>query len=214
MSEALIASLNNRVNELQQQVATLNAESRDRRLKLRKAEKDRDEARGQVESLTKARDDWEAKAKATPGEQADRVKSLEGQLRRLGVEKALAAALKPEDLNDKVTTDHIIDALKPAGFDPSAEGAEKADFKGLVGKARESHPYLFRTAGETPAAAPDGATHRPALTLGEAGGRGARDTQAGTVHYRKSELHDPNWMTKKPHLAKALKDGTAVELPG
>ena len=101
--------------------------------------------------------------------------------------------------------------LMIAGVDPSADGSDKIDLTELVGKVRETDPYLFMPpAGATNSAAALGGAQKQALQVTTPVGRGAPDTPANPVRYTRNELREPGWQQTRPELVKALAAGNAV----
>lgn len=113
------------------------------------------------------------------------------------------------ELQEKVTPDKL---WREMGYTP--EGApDPAAIRRMAAEAREAAPYLFKPAGETPAARPGdrAATARQPLDEGLPGGRGSRDTAPAKLRVRRSDLADPELaLGLQPRIAEALK-GPGVE---
>lgn len=205
MSEETIKLLNRRIEEQAAQIATLGAEAKDRRIKGKRLTDELEKLKAEHILTAKERDDFRAKAEASPGEHAATIKDLQSKLRARGVADKFADHAK--ELADGVTLDKL---FKAAGFDPTSEEAEKADPAELVKGLKTSDPYLFKPAGSTPAAAPGGA-QRPALQTQTPTGRGDPVTAGSQFKVRAADVNDANWMrANQANLSAAQAAGTVV----
>lgn len=214
MSDALISSLQTRINDLQGENATLKAENKDRRLKLRDRSAEVETIKAQIADLTKERDALKASLDSAPATADERVKALEAQIRHRDVRDAFRSA----PLAPGIKIDQI---FKFFDVDPATVDMTKAEE--LVKGWREAAPGLFRTSddgqSQTQAqAAPGGATQgqggRSALDLTHLAGRGGRDNGPQPATYTRAEVAQAGWETQRPELAAALKAGTAKLVQG
>lgn len=186
MSDTLIASLNDRVARLEREKAELQAEKGKHISTKKKAMRELDTLRRQVEDLTKARDEWKGKAEAAPGDQAKRITELEGQIRRRDHKDVFAAALAGQ-LNEKVTVD---DLWSKIGYEPGEKLPAADQLKELIGKARDAAPYLFAPEGGQ--AQGQAAQTQPAAPPWA--GRGIGGQSEGPVTLTEAQLRDPAFM--------------------
>ena len=210
-STSLVRSLNAEITRLSGLLERANAESARRKDQVRAARAELDEIRPKLEAAEKGAAEWRSRAEAQPSAHAERIKILESQLRGRDVVDKLRATLAA---TDGITLAKGVDVgkiLMIAGVDPSADGSDKIDLNELVGKIRETDPYLFTPpAGATNSAAAPGGAQKQALQVTAPVGRGAPDTPANPVRYTRSELREPGWQQTRPELAKALAAGNAV----
>lgn len=210
-STSLVRSLNAEITRLSGLLERANAESARRKDQLRAARKDLDEIRPKLEAAEKGVAEWQARAESRPSEQAERIKALESQLRGRDVVDRLRATLASTDGISLAKGVDVGKILMIAGVDPSADGSDKIDLTELVGKVRETDPYLFAPpAGATNSAAALGGAQKQALQVTAPVGRGAPDTPVNPVRYTRAELRDPGWQQTRPELAKAIAAGNAV----
>lgn len=210
MSDALIQSQNAEIARLQRLVESLSAENKRRKERARELAKQVEELTPRLEASEKAAKDWQSRAESRPGEQADRIRDLEAQLRGRDVRDKIDSHVR--SLKDVALADGVDVAkmMKAAGFDPSADGSESVDPAELVGRLRSSDPYLFKPLAATNAAvAPHGA-QRPTLQVGVPVGRGESDKAAAAVTYTRDELKSPGWADRRPELKAALARGEAL----
>jgi len=201
-SEKLIETLQAQIRELTEKNAALSKEQKDRRHANKALQEELDAARKQVETLTTDRDQWKNKAEARPGELGERIQELEGKLKARAIEDKFAPIAK--QLADGLTLQQL---FKLNDFDAQGADLESLDVEATVKAWREATPALFRS-GETPNAAPGGAT-RSRLEVPVPTGRGAPDTTAGGVTYRRDEVRKSGWEERRPELLKAFADNTA-----
>lgn len=209
MSEALIASQSQRIQQLEKEAAELRAESKNHRLKKNKSAEELANAQKQIEALTAERDQWKSKAEASPKEVQAKLDETLAQLRERDHRDAFAGELK-DQLADKAT---ILDLWDKIDYRPGEALPKPEQITELVGKAREAAPYLFRPADSTSATDPRGSTQPPKQPLNGAqgGGRGDLDTASkARVTYTREDISRPDWMTANPRLAEALREGRAV----
>jgi hypothetical protein len=151
MSEALIASLQQRVTDLQAENGRLKAESIERRKRLKALTEEHATLQDVVTDLTRERDDWKAKAEAAPGQQSEEIRRLTRELTERDHLDAFRSLYGQEfeagegddkqkfKLNDKVAVGKLMSLIGH-----KAEGPPDAEkIKAAVLAARESDPYLF-----------------------------------------------------------------------
>jgi len=178
MSEALIASLQKRIDDLTGQVAQLNAEGKTRRIENKRIKAELEDARGQVAALTTQRDTLQNQANAGPAELQAQVADLQGKLLARDHRDAFGGvkefSVKGEDgkeskytLNKGVSVDDLWTAL---GYKAEGETPDAAKVSGLLSGAVATKPYLFAPAsGETPTNAAGAATTAAGHGVGRPG---------------------------------------------
>lgn len=209
MSEALIASQSQRIQQLEKEAAELRAESKNHRLKKNKAAEELAAAHKQIEALAAERDQWKAKADASPGELQAKLDAATAQLRDRDHRDAFGGAVK-DQLADKAT---IQDLWAKINYKPGEALPTPEQISELVLQARDAAPYLFKPAPEPGATDPRGSTQpaKAPLSGAQGGGRGDLDTASKTrVTYTREDIARPDWMTTNPRLAEALREGRAV----
>lgn len=205
MSEALIASLNNRISQLETDKAQLGQALKQSRGEAKAAKAERDQLATSARDLTAERDRLKAAADAGPADLQARIAGLEGEIagrdhRDSFRDAALASGVKPEAVGDL----YSLSGLKPGDAAPKPE-----DFAGFLSSAKEGRPWAF---GEAPAPAVEGGPPSP-VTLAKTpapagGGRGASDTTSGLFTVRRSDM-TPAWMqTNQSKLAEHAEAGT------
>ena len=202
MSESLIASLNQRVTELTNEVANLRAESKDRRLARKAALAEAADLRAKLAKVEAERD--KLAASTGSGDTAKRIAELEGEIRRRDHRDVWAKALDGK-LHEKAS---IEDVWAKTGYTPG-EAVPSPDVIGeLVNKAADAAPYLFADHSS-----PEKGTNGSAVkaTPPPAGsGRAAPGTSAGRVTYTRADITEPGWQQSRPELVEALQKGAAV----
>ena len=222
MSEELIKSLNQRINELQarntqlevarkeakREAAALRGELETARqehaAKVAEMESEWEAAEEEYSALVAERDEFRSRAEAPPDE---RITQLEQEIRTRDLKA------KFRDVEAQLAEGFDLEAAwKLQGFDPAkVEDLAKFDASELVKEWRASRPGLFKPegAGSTPA---QGGTPRPLKTAMDFTGRGGRDSATGRVTISRAELREPGWERRNPDYVDALKrgDGSAV----
>lgn len=186
MSDALIQSLQKRVEELSNENTSLKSENKDRRIKSKKFGDELEQLRNQVKTLATERDTFKSAAEAKPGEIAARNAELEAQLRTRDHRDAFAAVSTFDFAgpDGKAKKFRLADGVKPEAVwqlsQYKAEG-ETPDAKAVSARytaALQAHPYLFAEATDTAA----GAAPRPITVSAREGGPGAgKGTSSETV---------------------------------
>jgi TolA-binding protein len=183
MSDALIHSLQKRIDDLTGENASLKSENISRRKALKETKSAFEKLQAEHGQATKERDDYKGKAEAGPTELTSKIADLEGKLRSRDHRDAFSAVKDFEVLGQdgnpskfKLREGVTIEALMKL-TDYKAEG-ETPDAKAVttrLGDAMKANPGLFEAAGETPTHAPGGASRYP-VGPREAGpvGSGAR----------------------------------------
>jgi hypothetical protein len=209
-SSTLINSLNARIATLEANLARTSHESKTRKISGRELQAQLDKVTADLKTLETERDSWKGKAEAAPSDLQTKLDEALGQLRARDHRDAWRDAIGGE-LADKATVDKVWAELqyKPGDKLPSPEEiAEQAK------AARDSAPYLFKTAADA-AADPVGSrgNGRPLLRDADDSSRGPSDKKSGRVTVRRSDLADPAWSLNARNqkmLAEAQADGTLV----
>lgn len=189
MSDALIASLQKRLDELTGENATLKSEAKDRRIKGRTLAQELEAIKAERDGLAAERDTYKTKAEAGPAELTSRIAELEGSIRTRDHRDAFASVKEFEVKGDdgkplKYTLApgaSIEDVWHFTGYKPEGDRPEAASINEQLGKALATKPLLFAEvkpadAGTT---APRGATQPIALNRREGGpgaGKGVNDS--------------------------------------
>lgn len=203
MSETLIASLNQRVNELTTEKANLQAALKEARSKGKGTTEELDALRQQVQTLTVERDALKSKADVAPAELAAENAKLKATIRQRDHKDSFKARAIEKGVNPA-----RVDALyKLSDLSPPDEGEITPEaFDQFLGEAQASHDWAFSTPGSKQAAS-NGASQGTA-TAGL--GRSASGTSATTVRYSMADVQKPGWQQANPTLAQALSEGRAV----
>lgn len=214
MSDALIASLNQRIAELANSKAKLNSALKEARAEAKAAKESAEAASKQLATLTSERDTLAAQAATGPEDLTRQITDLKAQIasrdHKDGFKAAaVAAGVAPTALDDL----YALSGLKP-GDDP----VQPETFAAYLTEARTARPWAFT--GETPSAS--GQT--PAGTAGTQGtlalaatppppgaGRGAPDHSSTSYRVRKADLANGSWMSQhQADVAKASAEGRLV----
>ena len=204
MSDALIASLNQRVQELTTEKANLHAALKEAKGKGRSVSEELETLRQQVQALTTERDTLKAKSDVAPAELAAENARLKATIRQRDHKDAFKARAIEKGVNPA-----RIDALyKLSDLSPPDEGEITAEaFDPFLDEAQASHDWAFSTPASHQAAPTNGASQQAA----PAGlGRSASGTSATQVRYSMADVQKPGWQQNNPTLAKALEEGRAV----
>lgn len=189
MSDVLITSLQQRINELQTENATIKAEAKDRRLKAKGLTGELETLRKQVTDLTAERDQVRQKAEAGPTEFTARIAELEGQLRTRDHRDAFSGVKDFETVgpDGKPAKYRLNDGVKPeaiwqlTGYKAEGETPDAATVTTRYAEALQAHPYLFAAASpETGTTAPGGAT-RPITVQPRESGPGGRTSMSNNT---------------------------------
>jgi hypothetical protein len=220
VSDALIASLNNRVSELTTALAKANAEAKQRRHQRVATEKKLAELATAHEALAAEHGKLKAAADATPGQLQTENTELKGKLRAIGHKEAFAEALKsakgadgkPLALNQGATIETLWGQIKYEVPDADPDPKKITE---LIGEAVTAHPFLFTTAPDG-ARGPGGSTgSKPPLNPAPGGGRGRLDMANDKVYVRESELRDPKFAYENSkRLGEAQKAGKLEIIEG
>jgi hypothetical protein len=202
-SDALIQSMNSRINELTAQVASRKEQAKRHAEQLKSVA----ELRAAHEALIKDRDHWKEKAEAAPSALQAKLDEATGQLRARDHRDAWKEAVA-DQLNDKVTIDDIWAKL---GYQPGEAIPTTDQIREQVKPAQVAAPYLFKP-GATPTDRPPGprtSATPPPLVAPVAPSRGAPDTAARRFEVRKSDSRNPAWMrANQDNIDEARKAGT------
>ncbi len=203
MSESLISSLNQRVTELTNEVATLRAESKDRRLARKAALAEVTELKAKLAEVQAERD--KLATSTGSGDTAKRIAELESEVRRRDHREAWSKALEGK-LHEKASID---DVWAKTAYEPGEAVPTPDVIEGLVGKAKDLAPYLFAPENASPERGTNGTAAR-ATTPPPGTGRAAPGTSAGRVTYTREDITQPGWQQSRPELVEALQRGAAV----
>jgi hypothetical protein len=197
--------LTDRIGELERTLALTTKESITRKRAVRDLQPKYDALVKERDSLLTERDSYKLKSEATPGEQADRVKALEGQLRGL----TIAGKFAEVGLAKGFTLD---DVFRTVGFDPGTIDPEKLDVPELVKAWRLAKPSLFdHTAGSPAGSASQPETKRPALTVSTPAGRGSAEGGSGRLKVSMRDLADPLYMHQNQSAIAAAQASGSVD---
>jgi hypothetical protein len=211
MSDELIRSLNSRITELTNENASLRAEAKDRRIKARTVTAERDELKTQLGTLTTERDTWKGKAEAAPGDKDRRIAELEGTIRTRDHKEAFHRLAKAAGVREEA----LADLWSLSDYKADTDTVDEARINQLIGEARTGRPYLFSTAGETPAA--DSRESKKPLSPPPGSGRGAPANGSGQYRLTASQMRDPKFMMDPKNskaIAQAQADGNLVVVDG
>lgn len=214
MSDALIASLNQRIAELTNNKAKLNSALREARSEAKTAKESAESASKQLATLASERDTLAAQASAGPEDLLKQVAELKGQIaardHRDGFKAAaVAAGVAPSALDDL----YALSGMKP-GDDP----AKPEDFVAYLTEAKTARPWAFTgeapsSSGQTQAgtAGTQGTLALAATQPPPGAGRGAPDHSSTAFKVRKSDLSNGSWMAAhQADVAKASAEGRLV----
>ena len=214
MSEELIKSLNQRINELSSELADTKSEAKKRRLEVKALREERDHVASErdelaqgYEALDKEYADHKAQAEAHPSELQARIDELTGKIRtgthRAAFDKiADAARVRPEARDD---------LWKHLEYKAESDEVDEAKLSGLVGEALKGRTYLLAPDETSTNGARDGSkpAPRPLLRTDGDGGRGDRDTLARSFRVTEANLRDPRWVhDNQKQMQEAQKAGT------
>ena len=146
------------------------------------------------DALILERDALKGKVDSSPSEWKTKAEDLQKELRARDAKDAWAEVLGKDSLCDKVTIEKL---WKDIEYTPGEVVPTPEEIKEQLATARESVPYLFKTAGDTPAETRQGSktsTAAPPLRDTVPGGRGAPDKTASRVTVKKSQMQDFRWM--------------------
>lgn len=209
MSEDVTASvstkiLTDRIGELERSLALTTKESMTRKRAVRDLQPKYDALVKERDTLLTERDTYKLKSEATPGEQADRVKALEGELRGLKIAGKFAGVGLAEgfDLND---------VFKTVGFDPGTIDPDKLDVTELVKTWQTAKPGLFKNAGSAAGSASQTETKRGALDVSTPTGRGGAQGGSGRVKVSYRDMADANYMHKNQQWIGAAQATDSVD---
>jgi hypothetical protein len=131
---------------------------------------------------------------------------------------AIAAGVAPK---------FVRDLYQLSGLTPGDKPAKAADFAEFLTAAKTERAWSFANGGAEPTDSADagGSSSSGAggggIELGQAqppavlDGRGQPNPTSGRFTFKASDLANPSWMARNQEkLAKAVKDGTAHQLPG
>lgn len=125
------------------------------------------------DTATTERDQWKTKAELLPTEQAERLKTLEGEIRlrdhRDAFRSVLTAEKAAHKLHDKASLDEVWTKI---GYTPGDKLPTADEIAGMVGKAQEAAPYLFQVPDQASGRGPHGQGNG---VVPGSGGRGQAD---------------------------------------
>lgn len=211
MSDALISSQNQRINDLQGENSNLKAALKEARKEKGRVAEERDALRKQAETLTTERDTAMAAAKAAPDDLRRQIAGLQGQLASRDHKDVFRAAAREAGVSEKNVADlYNLSGLKPG--DGAADPQVIADF---LAAQKEARPWAFDNEGPPPLGqgAPGGDAGSQSIRLAPAtapvgGGRGAPDHSSAKFRVTADQLGDGTWMhTNHEAVARASADG-------
>lgn len=219
MSEELIKSLNQRIQELEKQKGDLTVAVREERRQrkaikeqlddlLTKADEEFNAFDAEKAELAAQLEEYEAKFNAAPDEKDATINELKASILQRDHRDAWSKIVGPE-LHEKASVDKLWREIE---YTPDGE-PDPAKITEYVGKAKDAVPYLFRTpdpAGKAGGSNGASLARREPLKVADTASRGARDTTAGQVTYRRQDVQQPGWEMKDKALAQAIKTGEAV----
>lgn len=215
MSEALIASLNKRISELEDKNSNLNAALKQSRIEVREYKPLIAELDEQLKQARVERDQWKTKAEAGPTEQSARIVELEGLLAGRDHRDAFRAAAITAGVDS-----HFVDDLYTlSGLKPGDSPVKPENFVEFFTAAKTARPWAFgntQPSGQNGAAQPSGQNGNT-QGIGLTGtvpppgaGRSASVASVNGVRYTADEVRRPGWQQSRPELVEALQRGTAV----
>jgi len=181
MSDALIASLQRRVDDLTAQNATLSAEAKDRRIAGKKLKAELEALKATHGQLAKDFDELKGKATAAPSEKDAKIAELEGKLLARDHKDAFAGVaefkVKGQDgqeadytLRKGVSVEALWTNLQ---YKAEGETPDAAKISGLLAGAVATHPYLFEPKPAQAAEGAPGGANGPIVTGRREAGPGA-----------------------------------------
>jgi FtsZ-binding cell division protein ZapB len=207
MSDALIGSLQKRIDELTGENATLKSEAKDRRIAGKKLKEQLDALQKEHEKAVQERDGFKAKAEAAPGEKDAEIGRLQGEIRTRDHKDAFAGVKelkikakdeKGQDIEDTYTFNDgvkVEDVWGKAGYAPEGDVPDAAKITELYGKAREAAPYLFAKKAADAATHGSGDPTNPgrtsAVRQGPGAGRGIDTTMSAETAVSASHGNRP-----------------------
>jgi hypothetical protein len=208
MSDALIASLQSRISELTDQLATVKTEAKTRRKAQAATRTELEAALAQVKELATDRDAWKGKAEAAPGEKDKKIAELEGQI----LERQHADVFGELKQDKELGLDPrmpVTTIMRELGYKP--EGAPDRDkLKSLVAEAKPRLGHLFSPAADSGNAHATGQAREPGPGAQRGGSPNSASSPAGTVS--RAQLRDAKWMFANQALAAtAVKEGRIVD---
>lgn len=198
--------LTDRIGELERNLALTTKESITRKRAVRDLQPKYDALVKERDSLLTERDSYKLKSEATPGEQADRVKALEGQLRGL----TIAGKFAEVGLAKGFTLD---DVFRTVGFDPGTIDPEKLDVPELVKAWRLAKPSLFdlNAGSHAGSQSQTEGTKRPDLHTQTQTGRGSAAGGSGRLKVSMKDLADPLYMHQNQSAIAAAQASGSVD---
>lgn len=187
MSDAVISSLNARIEKLSAENADYRRRAKSRGEKATKLEADLAEALGKITTLTGERDKLRLDLKAAPGAAQAELDKLKGEIRK----RDHRAAFDKVAGEQRVRPEALDDLWSLAGINTDGETVDAEAITGLVSAALEARPYLVQSEAGNPApqAAPQQPTQLPpGPGAGRSGGSGGRFTPSA------AQMADPRWM--------------------
>lgn len=138
MSETLIASLQQQVDRLTSDNATLRAEAKQRRHKAKGLGEENETLRTQLATVTTERDTFKSSLDAKPGELQAKIDSLQGKLRDRDHKDAFRSLAKAAGVNEAA----IEDAWIISGYKPEGDELDETKIKAAIGSTLQGRDWL------------------------------------------------------------------------
>ena len=139
MSEALISSLQKRVDQLTDENASLKSEAKDRRLKAKALQTQLDEVKGQITTLTTDRDGLKAKADAKPGELQAELDRLKGEIRTRDHRDVFTRLAKDSGVTQPKALE---DLWSLSGYKAESDTADEKQITAVITSALQGRDWL------------------------------------------------------------------------
>jgi hypothetical protein len=186
VSDALIASLQDRINQLQQENATIRAEAKDRRIK-GKAQKERlEELERALGEIAAERDEYKTAIEAEPHELQKQVDEYRGKLRDRDHRDKFRELARTQG----VTHDKALDDLwSLSGYKADADTVDETKLTAAITGALAGRDWLKAT--PAPAGA-NGTAGAPATTAAQSAAEVTRPPGPGATRGAGSGTGDPD----------------------
>lgn len=213
MSDEAIKSLNVRIEQLLNENAQLKAESRDRRIKGKKAQVEFEALQKTHDLVVKDRDGWKVKAEATTPELTAKVQELSGIIRDGKHDAAFADSATKHGIDPKTPAGKqaLADLRQLSGYKAEADEPDPTAIDASIAAAKVARPYLFGTASAETTTTAQGKPAPKELTLPVDASRGTSSASATSFVVTKENLQDLGWINaNSAKMRDARKDGTLV----
>jgi hypothetical protein len=213
MSDTAITALNDRIQDLTRQLSEARSEAKDRRVKGRKLTAENEQLKAQVANLTQSVNEWKQKAESNPTQLQQQLDAANAKIRDRVHRDAIQTLYDDAslDLSKSVPIDTL---LKLIDYKAEGDTPDLQAVKARIVEAQKGNAFLKGQHGDQASQNAAGAAQpgsKPALDngLADAGGRGARDTNARLLRITKADTRDPEFMRKNQQaIAEHSKAGT------